>query len=221
MTIAKRFFAIVAFITGIFCTTTAYAHLQLTYTSDQLPFYAGYRDGEPTDDVGTRNPPFPLFSLTFTSTGELPRDGSTTLLLNKTASYIDHPESRWAPDFLPQIPASITLDSAGNILAWDFSFLFVYHGTDPEPPGELISSIKSSYSTGGDNIDRYEYKNDIFMEKPAGNWIFLTTVEVYYEGKSELNNWKIESLHIPEPNPLLLVLIGSGLLAASRLRITT
>ncbi|PUA29483.1 MAG: hypothetical protein B0W54_02525 [Cellvibrio sp. 79] len=212
----QRIFAATILLTSSLCATYTQAHWQFTYTSDELPLVAGYLGGEPSDLVGTREPPFPFFSVTFTSNDSLASTGTTTLQLHNPSTTANWPDYTMAEYFAPQTPSFITLNSDGTILDWEFSLEYFYRGTGPDvPPGEIRASVQSYL--GGD--DRFEYKTDIYTQRPFNTWQYVNTVETHYAGASDWNNWVIEKIDVPEPHPLMLIVVGLGMLMINRVRV--
>jgi hypothetical protein len=213
----SRIFVTTILLTGSLLATYTHAHWQLTYTSNELPLVAGYLGGEPSDLVGTREPPFPFFSVTFTSNDNVASTGAaTTLQLHNPSTTVNWPDYTMAEYFAPQIPSFITLNGDGTVLDWEFSLEYFYRGSGPDnPPSEHRAFVQSYF--GGD--DRFEYKNDIYTQRPFNTWQYVNTVETHYAGASDWNNWIIEKIDVPEPHPLLLIVAGLGILIISRARI--
>ena len=214
----QRIFAVTIFVASSVCATYSQAYWQFTYTSDELPWVAGYLGGEPSDIVGTREPPYPRFHAIFKSEATLVNSGPTTFELDPAYVAVLWPNDEVVENFVVQTPSFITLDSDGSVLDWEFSLRFFYRGVAPdEPPYEQLIEFDS----GNGGVDHFKYKVDIYNQRPFNTWEYVNTVEVHQQAASNVDNWVIEKIDVPEPHPLMLLIAGLGTLLLGRSRVNS
>lgn len=187
---------------------------QLTYTSDALPFIQGYLGGEPDDSVGTYDPPTPIFSAVFDTTGS-----GLTYSFSSANVQVDSP---YAASFTatPGADSSITFNSDGSIASWNFLVTFTQYFEEipfVQPENYQTWTMTSSYGAGTCNCDTHWTQFDIFTQRQH-TWSYVNTIRVLYGGDSATDNWSYESASVPEPFSAALFLTGMGLLGAARLR---
>lgn len=203
------------FLTTLF-SQSSLAYLQFTYTSQELPLLQGYRDGEVDDGIGSYDPPFPLFSASFTKT-----DNSQTMTFNTGDLSVGAPYPPY--QLLNDVPAtnsSITLNKDGIVAAWNFSLAMTQ--IVPESPDNPMYSrnwlVESSYGINTCNCDKLFFGADLFIERPFNTWQFIGTLGFLHGGPSDPGNWSIGEVNVPEPQPHMLFLTSLAMIMLARSR---
>jgi len=229
MKLTQRIITFVLFSSTLAFTNTASAYLQLTYTSDPLHFIQGYLGGEPYDDIGSDEPPYPTFNVIFNNIS----DTTSAQTLGSTGNVS---ASEW-PAFFGDIPitnGSVTLGESGIPTAWNFS-LAVTHSTpgfrevEYDSEGEIISGdsmlpsktswlFESSYGAGTCNCEKYRYDDDLYIERPYYSWAYANTIGFLYGGDSSPSNWAVTKVDVPEPKSYLLFAFGLIMICVRKMR---
>jgi len=230
MKLIKRAISLVLWSSAILFTHSAAAYVQLTYTSNPLPFVQGYLGGEPDDYLGSFDPPFPSFNVVFDNISET----SSTQNLTGTgyASVLD--ESNFAED-IPISSGSLTLGADGTPTAWNFSLQLTklipgVRDLAFDEDGELIYFneytlpsktswlFESSYGAGTCNCDKYLYEDDIYIERAYYSWAYANTLGFLYGDESSPSNWSVTKVNVPEPKTYLLFALGLIMMSVKRMR---
>lgn len=194
--------------------TQTVSAFQLTYTSQELPFIQGYLGGEPDDNIGSHEPPFPIFSAVFNSSG----NGLTYNFLSADV-YVDFPHPG-AFSVTPGNDSSITFNEDGSIASWNFFMTFTRHYEAiplEQPPGYNTWTVASSYGIDTCNCDTYWNEFDLYTPRQE-SWAYVNTVRVLFGGDNSPDNWSYEAAKVPEPMTSFLLLTGLGALGVARLR---
>ena len=81
---------------------------------------AGYLGGEPSDIVGTREPPYPRFHAVFKSEATLVNSGPTTFELDPAYVAVLWPNDEVVENFVVQTPSFFKLDRVGIVVDLEF-----------------------------------------------------------------------------------------------------
>lgn len=224
MKLIKRISSIAIFSSALLFTHAASAYLQLSYTSDLLPFKQGYLGGEPDDSVGTNEPPYPSFSVAFANTNG--DSGAQSLSGSAQVNIFDWP---YLFETAPVSVGSITLDDNGTPTAWNFSLEITKSspgysiGEDTPPdeyqfPSRTSWSIESSHGANTCNCDWLKWENDLYIERAYYSWAYANTVGALWGETNSADNWKINKVDVPEPQSYLLFLLGLVAIGITRVR---
>lgn len=203
----------------IIFSSTLLAHsalaLQFTYNSDELNFLQGYLGGEPSDLVGSHEPPFPSFSASFVGTTE--NLTSTFLSGDLTVGF---PGNQQLLQNLPTPLSSITLNPDGSIAAWHFLLALTQTlpQTQDSPGGTNSWLVESSYGANSCNCDSYTFFRDIFTPRPYYSWEYVNTVGALFAGDNAPDNWSIDNTDVPEPLSYFLLFSGLAMIGIRRFR---
>lgn len=209
------FFRIV-FLGAALITQSAFANLQFTYTSQELPFRQGYLGGDADDTIGSNEPPYPSFSVSFANTENnvINTLVSGDLLINLAPGF---------STLLNNVPAtdsSITLNDDGSLAAWHFELAFTQ--TTPETPTDSPGRngwfVESSHGVNTCNCDWFKYDFDIYTPRAYDQWAYVNTVGLLYGDANTSDNWTITKVEVPEPPSPLLFLAGIAIIGLVRLR---
>jgi len=215
---------------AILFTQSAAAYLQLTYTSNPLNFSQGYLGGEPDDTVGSFDPPYPSFNVTFNNISDVP---STQNLA--ASGFVNLSDWPILSEDVPVSTGSITLGENGIPTAWNFSLQLTksipgVRDLEFDEDGELIYFndyslpsktswlFESSYGAGTCNCDRYRYDDDIYIERAYYSWAYANTLGFLYDGESSPSNWSVTKVDVPEPKTYLLLALGLIVLCVRKMR---
>jgi len=230
MKLAQRIFTFALFSSAFVFTNTASAYLQLTYNSDPLHFIQGYLGGEPYDDIGSDEPPYPSFSVLFDNV--LDTTSPQTLSGSGLASVSEWPILN---EGAPITNGSLTLGTDGIPTAWNF-LLQITKSTpgvrdlELDENGETIYFneytlpsktswlFESSYGAGTCNCEKYRYDDDIYIERPYYSWAYANTIGFLYGGDSSPSNWSVTKVDVPEPKTYLLLALGLIVLFVRKMR---
>ncbi len=201
----------------------AHAYLKLTYTSDPLEFVDATLSGQEHPTASQATPPhfqavFEARSSTTNSAGE-----RTYWLKELQAAVVTPGNYRPPLDYDLQGLAYMTFDSINinRIIAWEFALVFAGPSSEPGYPGQEFSYFESTHGNNSCNCDQVQERSDIYTTRPQGNYEFVATMEIFWRGDSELSNWRLEYIEVPEPQPFSLLLAGLGLtLLARRTRVS-
>lgn len=200
-------------------STPAWAYLTLTYTSADLQLIEATLNGDDHPTAWEASTA-PHFFTSFESTrSETQVDGSTTMFLQHTKAAVRFPFNQRDPlEYTQQSPAWISFDDKGSILGWHFALLFSRPASPNNSyPGEQFSLIESSYGADTCNCDRTYERYDIYTSRPYGQHAYVGTVALGWQLDSNVANWTITNVKVPEPGAGLLSLLGFGLLFAARI----
>lgn len=184
------------------------AYVKLTYTSDPLEFVDANLNGLEHPTASQATPPY--LQAVFESTSQMTAtDGTLTLFLRHSRVELITPGNYEDPlNYSPQGPAFIIFDKAGAIVAWEFALLFSRPSSTHEYPGEQFRLLESSYGNSSCDCDKAHDRGDIYTSRPYGNHAYVGTVEVFWAGENDVSNWTLEQIHVPEPKPVLLLLMS-------------
>ena len=231
MKLIKRIVTFALLSNALVFTNTASAYLQLTYNSDPLHFIQGYLGGEPYDEIGSDEPPYPSFSVLF---DKIPDTASPQTLNGLAIASV----SEW-PILSEGVPitsgSSITLGANGIPTAWNFSLQITkstpgvrdleldengetIYFNEYTLPSETSWSFESSYGAGTCNCEKYRYDDDIYIERPYYSWAYANTIGFLYGGESSPDNWSVTKVDVPEPKTYLLFALGLIVLCIRKMR---
>lgn len=220
---------------AIVCTTllfaqTASAYLQLTYQSNPLQFLQGYLGGEPYDDIGSNEPPYPTFDIVFDNIYE------TTSTQSLTTGLVSASEWPGLHENIPATSGSITLGADGTPIAWNFSLALtkstpgirdvefdengeIIHFGAYELPTKTSWLFESSYGANTCNCERYRYDDDLYIERAYYSWAYANTIGFLYGADSSPGNWSATTVDVPEPKTYLLLLLGMIVIGVRKMRL--
>ncbi len=206
--------------TAILFSQLTLANLQFTYTSQELPFESGYLGGIPDDTVGVDEPPYPIFSVSFSAS----KNDLTATLLSGDLSIGLSPENSTLLGNLPATDSSITFNEDGNVVAWHFALALTENSpaTPDEPPGRNSWFVESTHGANTCNCDWLMYDFDLYTQRPYNTWAYVNTLGFLYGGlnTNTPQNWTIAKVDVPEPANSLLFLMGLAMIGLIRLRNT-
>lgn len=206
------------FSTAVLFSQSTLANLQFTYTSQELPFEGGYLGGIADDSVGVDEPPYPLFSVSFTAN----ENNLTATLLSGNLSIGFSPENSTLLGDVPAPDSSITFNEDGSVAAWHFALTLTenFPATPDEPPGRNGWFVGSTHGANTCNCDWLMYDFDLYIQRPYNTWAYANTLGFLYGGlnTNTPENWTIAKVDVPEPQNPLLFLIGLAMIGLVRLR---
>ena len=206
----------IIFSSTILLTQSALANLQFTYTSQELPFRQGYLGDIADDDIGSHEPPYPSFFVSFTST----ENNLTTSLLSGDLTIDLSPQSSILLNNVPASDSSVTLNGDGSVAAWHFALALTQTtpATQNDPPGRTGWFVESSHGVNTCNCDWFKYDFDLYAQRPYDQWVYANTVGLLYGDVNTPDNWTIAKVNVPEPLSPLLFLAGIAIIGLVRLR---
>ncbi|RYY03966.1 MAG: PEP-CTERM sorting domain-containing protein [Gammaproteobacteria bacterium] len=224
MKLTRRLHALAFFSGALLFTQSASAYVDLTYQSNPLHFNQGYLGGQPDDDLGSDDPPYPSFSVNFLG------------LANSTASQalsgsvnVNFSEWPYQLENLSVINSNLTLDSTGNPSTWHFELALTQSspgysiGEDTDPndyklPTKTTWWFESTHGANTCNCDWYKYEDDLYIERAYYSWAYANTIGFLYGESNSPSNWTVNKVDVPEPSGYLLMLMGLIAVGATRLR---
>lgn len=125
----------------------------------------------------------------------------------------------WEP-----IAKEFTWNDTGELIGWNLRFFYEDNTPFSSATGDgyFAMLLDSSYGTGTCNCDKYIYAFDL-MTGTDDRYRWVGRRGIWYQGESSLDNWitapvKLPSAQVSEPTPLHLMLLGTLLIGATRLR---
>lgn len=215
---------IASLIVSLSVSLPAFAHLQFTYTSQELPLTSYFVNNEPWDIAEFGLAPV-AFTLSFTAPEQdLSLKPRTDFLLEDFSFSLVSPNADdilyYPLDLNPSSYGQVTLNQAGDIAGWNL-VLRISEAITPETNllfhrlSRHFVTVKSSGGEGSCNCD--QFINRFHPTTWHRHWIQLAKLELTYAEASSPGNWTIEKIAVPEPGVAGLLVAGLlGLLWSRR-----
>lgn len=193
----------------------AFANLQFTYQSQELPFIQGYLNGSPDDNVGLHEPPYPIFS--FSSVANLQDNRAN---FSDGHVWLSQPDDSFSDlgNFSAQ-DSYIRFNPDGTLAAWHLDLQLLKESSGgPWGPSRDFWRVQSSYSDNSCNCDNFWYEYDLYIQRPFDTWAYAATLGFENGGTNDSANWRWEPVTVPEPWAIWLMALGLVSIGAIRER---
>jgi len=183
----------------------AFASLQFTYQSQELPFIQGYLNGFPDDSVGLHEPPYPIFR--FSGIADIQNSQANFSEGDVWLSQSDNTFFE-AGNFTAQ-DSYIRFNPDGTPAAWHLDLqLLKQADSGPWGPSRDFWRIQSSYGDNSCNCDSLWYEYDLYIQRPFDTWAYAATLGFENGGADDSANWRWAPATVPEPWAIWLMAVG-------------
>ena len=187
---------------------------QFTYHSQDLPFIQGYVAGEPSEDVGNYDPPFPYFSVDFAGA---PANQNLQLTASNVSLWWDTPYDGYLWSNSLSDDSYVHFDSNGVADAWHFALELLLQSPGDEVTNPTNDLLKIESSHGGNLADQDTFwaKSDIYIQR-QGSWQLVSWLDFEYASPNTADNWAWAPVAVDEPWAIWLMALGVATLSMRR-----